>query len=137
MKPAGNSKTSGAGSGPRQPNKARRVHRRAPCRDLIRLGTTRTNLISRMEDASPTGLCCRVPNGLPPKIGETVLVEWPDRSQSFAQVRWIDRDRIGLELDSFTGDFSDRIDPASLGADWFSRLTRLQSDFQDLGQQTA
>ena len=65
-----------------------------------------------------------------------MLVEWPDCSQSFAQVKWIDQNRLGLQLETLTGDFADRIDPASLGADWICKMVKLQAEFQASGRYT-
>lgn len=104
-----------------------RVHGRSRSCALIRLGSAKASLAARLVDVSPSGLQCKIANGLIPRVGEPVLIEWPDASTSFATLKWIKQQRVGLQLDYLTADFGDRLDTASLGLESYSRLVQFQT----------
>jgi hypothetical protein len=103
-----------------------RLHARSSSAAMVRLGTTKCTLAARLVDVSVSGLKCKVRQGLIPNVGETILVEWPDGSTSFASLQWINEQQLGLHLDCLTPDIGDRIDTASLGLESYCRLIGLQ-----------
>lgn len=80
-----------------------------------------------MLDATATGVRCEIVNGLVPRIGDPVVLEWPDATVSPATVVWIGRGGIGLKFRALVPDCLDRIDTASLGSECYSRLRALHA----------
>lgn len=94
---------------------------------MCRIGTFRTTLVARMLDASVAGVRCEIVNGLVPRVGDAVRLEWPDATTSPATVAWIGRAGVGLRLHGLVPGFRDRIDTASLGSECYSRLRALHA----------